>query len=92
MVRNGRATVAVHLLARNHIPILKNPSNSRNKYTLMSLVHHSLALCLSPRNSATPMKKLKADFFGNCHFLWRFAETAMVNQQHTKSLLVWQSK
>lgn len=92
MVHDGRATVAVRLLARNHILILKNPSNSRKEYTLTSPVQHSFALCLSPRNFAAPIKKVKADFFGNYHFLWRFAETVMVDQQHTESLLVWSSK
>lgn len=62
MVRNGRATVAVPLLARNHIPILKNPSNSRKEYTFMSLVHRSFSLCLSPRNSACLWKSLKQTF------------------------------
>lgn len=89
MVHDGRATVAVHLLARNHILILKNPSNSQKEYTVTSLVQHSFALYLSPRNFAAPMNKLKADFFGNYHFLWRFAETVTVDQRHTESLLVW---
>lgn len=52
-------------------------SLARKEHTLTSQVCYSFALCLSPRNSTMPMKKLKAEFFGKCHFLWSFAETLM---------------